>query len=65
MSVPIQAGVAFSAGQPTRVFQIDDASDMEPSPDGKRFLVIRTVAPQRLGRIVMVLGGALEIGRAP
>jgi hypothetical protein len=65
MSVPVTAGATFTSGPPRRVFELPGAQDMEPAADGKRFLVIRQVAPKRLGRIVVALGGASEIGRTP
>ena len=64
MSVPIASGTSFSSGPPRRLFEVANAIDMEPSPDGRRFLVVREIAPKRLSHIVMALGGALEIGRA-
>ena len=64
MSVPITAGAPLSSGLPKRLFEMANVMDMEPSPDGRRFLVARRVAPERLNRIVVALGGALQIGRA-
>ena len=64
MSVPITAGASLSSGLPKRLFEMANVMDMEPSPDGRRFLVARRVAPERLNRIVVALGGALQIGRA-
>ena len=63
MSVPITPGTSFGSAPPRRIFEMENAIAMEPSPDGRRFLVVREVAPMRLGKIIVALGGALEIGR--
>jgi Tol biopolymer transport system component len=63
MSVPVAVGREFSSGPPRVVFELTQVLDADVAPDGRRFLVVRESAPPRLGRIVVALGGAAEIGK--
>jgi Tol biopolymer transport system component len=44
MTVPIQPGAAFQAGQPELLFSYTSGTTWDPSPDGKQFLVERSSA---------------------
>lgn len=64
MSAPVAGEREFSAGTPKPVLQAPaNTVDADVGPDGHRFLVARLIAPARLGRIVIALGGTTDIGR--
>jgi Tol biopolymer transport system component/predicted Ser/Thr protein kinase len=65
MSLPMAPGLGNSSGPAKRVFELAGVTDYDAAPDGRRFLVVRAVEPEKLRKIVVALGGALEIGRAP
>ena len=60
------AGGALDSGIPRLQFQMTGVGDFDVAPDGRRFLLTREIAVAPLTRVVVALGGALEIGsRSP
>jgi hypothetical protein len=50
MAVPIQAGAAFQAGTPQRIYTGSSGTTWDPNPDGKRFLIEQTTTFDGLRR---------------
>jgi len=63
MSVPISPGRGFDSGPPRVVFNEAGVSDLDTTPDGTRFPLIREISAAPLKCIVVALGTAAEIGR--
>jgi Tol biopolymer transport system component len=65
MSVSMRLAGGLDSGAPRVLFEAPDVLSFDVSPDGKRFLLIRDLKPEPLTRIVVALGAASEIGKAP
>jgi Tol biopolymer transport system component len=63
ISMRLQGGLDSQA--PRVLFETSNVDSFDVSPDGKRFLLIRDLKPEPLTRIVVALGAASEIGKAP
>jgi len=61
MSVPVNAGAAFSAGAPHPLFAVPPGSQVEATGDGQRFLVNAPIQDDRPASLEVILNWSREL----